>query len=731
MGGMVCRHLLIIRAWRRWCVCALPATAALLLHSVRLDAAEPGPPPIAVLLSQPRGDGWEDGIVAGLLDATRGSARVHGIHLDAAGDDAVATILALRPRVVLAVDAPAWQRVLAGRARLPADLPLIACGLERWPDGQRAPGTTGLIAPPDAAGTLALALAVQPGVRRIHVLARPHGAAGGDALLGALAAAAGGRELRLLAADAAPALQAGSDAVLVLDGPADAIALGPALTWGARDAQLGHGIVGGSLVESQRHGRDAGALVLRVLNGELPDAIPVQASTATRRVVDAGILQRRGLDPDDVPAGIEIANHQPSFWRQRGLLVLGIVALFAVQAATIAGLLVALRRRREAELSLRQRSRMDAVGQLAAGVAHDFNNVLTAILGHADLLSLRPGSHDEVRAHARTIASAAQRAAGTVRNLLAFARGRDATSSACEANRLVQEVVSLLQHGLDRRIAIESTLDPAVGGVRIGADGLQQVLINLALNARDAMPQGGKLRIATRRAATGETGGLGLPAGDYALVEVADTGSGIAPEHLERIFDPFFTTKELGKGTGLGLAVVHGLVNGSGGAIRVTSRPDEGTRFRIWLPTAGRASSSSVQAAQPASAPRVLLVDDEPVVLDVIGQLLEACGARVHQFDSPTAASAWFSGHPNDVDLAMLDGNMPELAGWQLARRLREARPGLRIVAMTGAATTEARAAWQAAGVSELLHKPVRRDRLLAVLASGAKPAPPEDDLGL
>ncbi len=425
------------------------------------------------------------------------------------------------------------------------------------------------------------------------------------------------------------------------------------------------------------------------------------------------------------------ADEPASFLGGHGLLIGAIAAVIAAQAAFIAGLIILLRRqraaeaaRREAEVRLRQGSRMDAVGQLAAGVAHDFNNVLTAIIGHADLLGMRLERDSPLHSHVETIAGSAQRAAGTVRNLLVFARGRSNRTRSCEVNRLVQDVVALLQHAIDRRITIECRLGDDVGSARIGADELQQALINLALNARDAMPEGGRLEITSERIVV-QGGEHGLPQGPYVMVAVHDNGQGIAPEHLERIFDPFFTTKPLGKGTGLGLSVVHGAVHAAHGAVRVESQLGKGSVFRLWLPAGNATSSSQIPVQGTITGLSVLLVDDEPVVLEVVGALLRASGAEVHGFTDPAEAGAWFASHAAEVSLALLDGNMPGLTGWQLAVRLHEARPDLRIVALTGAATTEAEASWRAAGVPTILQKPVTRAQLQAVLAE-ARGAIPE-----
>jgi CheY-like chemotaxis protein len=188
------------------------------------------------------------------------------------------------------------------------------------------------------------------------------------------------------------------------------------------------------------------------------------------------------------------------------------------------------------------------------------------------------------------------------------------------------------------------------------------------------------------------------------------------PAVRDSIFEPFFTTKPLGKGTGLGLSVVHGAVHAAHGAIRVECPPGSGTIFRIWLPASTGASSSQVPVVGSVAGLEMLLVDDEAVVLTVVSAMLRSCGAMVHEFADPAAASAWFASHTEQISLALLDGNMPGMTGWQLAVRLREAKPNLRIVALTGAATAEARAAWRGAKVHRILQKPVTREQLLAML---------------
>ena len=727
------------------------------------------PPRVLILMSYHRGQPWEDGIAAGLLEALGGRAEPVFIHFDhkrfpqadtsgvrlAAAIDAVARA---SPRLVIAVDDHAWSELLAHRTQLAPGLPLVFCGLNHWDPASRPPDATGVVESFDPAGTLALAFAAHPRARRLVLLndATDTGAGNRRTFEAVMPAAAQGREVSHIGlgtwaeTEAALAgLDPLRDVVLMLTWNLDASGATQghedsvrrarrvcrAPIYGVWDFQFGFGIVGGSLFDSRVHGREAGELALRILDGTPASNLAVRDQPRTRLVVDASELARFAVTPAALPAGVEVVGAEPSFWREFGAVVALILAVIVAQGATIAGLVIVLRRqrraeaaRREAEARLRQGSRMDAVGQLAAGVAHDFNNVLTAILGHADLLGLRLEADSPLRSHVDTIAGAAQRAAGTVRNLLSFARGRSSQSHSCDVNRLVLDVVALLQHALDRRVQIDCRPGADAGTARIGADELQQVLINLALNARDAMPDGGRLEITSERVElASDAGRLGVTPGAYVLVTVRDSGQGIAPEHLERIFDPFFTTKPLGKGTGLGLAVVHGAVHAAQGAMRVESQVGQGTAFRLWLPATSGTSSTSIPVSGSIAGLTVLLVDDEAVVLEVVGALMRACGATVHEFTEPAAASAWFAGHADEVSLALLDGNMPGLTGWQLAVRLREARPDLRVVALTGAATAEALAAWRAAGVGRVLQKPVNRAQLQAVLteareASGPRP---------
>jgi signal transduction histidine kinase/ActR/RegA family two-component response regulator len=746
----------------------MPRFSLLLILLVgALAGAEP--PNVLVLMSYHRGMPWEDGVAEGMQIALAGIAEPVYLHQDVKRFPDRARLPALvqatrdlvtaaHPKVVVAVDDYAWEMALEQRDQLFPGVPIVFCGVNFWDGVTRPPGTTGVVEGADPAATINLAFRLHPKASRLVVVndLTETGQANRRLLNQILPTVLGSRTVRWLGddtfADTAAAL-AGldpvRDVVLVMSSNLDSAGAVrsydqaavqirhtcPAPIYAAWDLYYDKGFVGGYLLDARIHGLRAGTLVGRVLQGEDPGSIPVDTRPSVRLSLDQRELDRFGVPAALIPDNAAILHRPVSFWSEHGMTVVLVLGVFLLQLGTIGWLLVAMRRRRIAEESarageirLRQGARMDAVGQLAAGVAHDFNNVLTAILGHADLLAMRLDQGSELRSHVETIAGAAQRAAGTVRNLLAFARGRSGSAKTCDINRLVQDVVSLLQHAIDRRIAVTCDLGADTGMARIGADELQQVLINLALNARDAMPQGGRLEIVTERIDVVEdAAALGIAPGCYVRIMVGDSGCGIAAEHLERIFDPFFTTKDVGKGTGLGLSVVHGAVRVAHGAIRVESRPGAGTRFRIWLPASNRSSSSSIPIIRPSHGKRVMLVDDERLVLSVVGKLLEACGATVHSFDDPAQAGTWFASHGMEVDLALLDGNMPGMTGWQLATRLHEARPDLRVVALTGAATAEAIAAWHAAGVSRLLQKPMTRDQLSDMLAQ-ATDAPAADD---
>jgi two-component system, cell cycle sensor histidine kinase and response regulator CckA len=334
--------------------------------------------------------------------------------------------------------------------------------------------------------------------------------------------------------------------------------------------------------------------------------------------------------------------------------------------------------RRRLEDQLRQAQKMEAIGRLAGGVAHDFNNLLTVINGFSEMLLGDPGLSPNGRELVAEIARAGDQAAALTRQLLAFSRKQVLAPKVLDLNALVREMERMLARLIGADVQLASSLDPDLGRVRADPGQLEQVLLNLAVNARDAMPRGGRLAIETRNG--------GGPAGNVVVLEVADTGTGMDAETRARIFEPFFTTKEPGKGTGLGLAVVHGIVTQSGGQIEVESAPGRGTRFRIELPrVAGDPSTSTVGPVDlPAGTETLLLVEDEPAVRALDRRVLSNCGYTVLEAKDGRDALRVAAEHAGRIDVLVSDVVMPHLGGRQLAERLMAARPGIKVLFVSG-----------------------------------------------
>ena len=352
-----------------------------------------------------------------------------------------------------------------------------------------------------------------------------------------------------------------------------------------------------------------------------------------------------------------------------------------------------LTERRLLEEQVREAQKMEAVGRLAGGVAHDFNNLLTAIRGHTELLLDRPGLAPEARNDLVQIRGAAERAASLTRQLLAFGRKQMMRPRNVELNEVIRDFEKMLSRVLGEDIQLFIDLELGLRPVRVDPGQLEQVLLNLVVNARDSMATGGTLRLRTYstlvEAPQPRGAERGLARGEYAVLEVADTGCGMDADVQARIFEPFFTTKEQGKGTGLGLSTVYGIVRQSGGQISVTSQPGAGSTFRVYLPQVDEAASAAVSSAASSTAVRggsevVLLAEDEPAVRDLTRRILENMGyqvlAAVNGVDALDVASR-FGGR---IDLLLTDIVMPQMSGTDLARRLAAIRPELRVLYMSG-----------------------------------------------
>jgi ligand-binding sensor domain-containing protein/signal transduction histidine kinase/CheY-like chemotaxis protein len=340
---------------------------------------------------------------------------------------------------------------------------------------------------------------------------------------------------------------------------------------------------------------------------------------------------------------------------------------------------------------LRQSQKLEAVGQLAGGVAHDFNNLLTVIKGYAHLLLAAPDREAGEREMLLEMLAAGHRAADLTRQLLAFSRRQVLALKVLDPNAVVADMERLLKRAVGEDVALTTAFDPAAFLVKADPVQLQQVLINLCVNARDAMPRGGCLRIETRNVALGPDSAKALPGaepGAYVLLEVSDTGCGMTPELRARVFEPFFTTKGPGKGTGLGLATVYGIVRQSGGHVTVASEVGIGTTFQIYLPRAEGEPAPLPPPPAVGSVPRgagtVLLVEDEPSVRAVARHLLLACGYRVLEAEDGLDGLRVARAHDGRIELLVSDVVMPHLGGRQLAEELRKERADLRVLFVSG-----------------------------------------------
>jgi signal transduction histidine kinase/ActR/RegA family two-component response regulator len=358
----------------------------------------------------------------------------------------------------------------------------------------------------------------------------------------------------------------------------------------------------------------------------------------------------------------------------------------AALEADIAERIKAEQEREQLRGQLVRAQKMEAVGTLAGGIAHDFNNILTGILGHAQLMSgsLMPGSSEE--SNLKQVIAAAERAAALVKKILAFSRQTPGERRLVTVSQVAGEALSLLRAGLPAGIAIRCQVETDEDVVHADPTQLHQVFMNLGTNAGYAMgSQGGELEVSIELTRL-KTAYLELSAGDYVLITVRDNGCGMSPEVLSRIFDPFFSTKPVNEGTGLGLAVVHGIVLDHGGAVDVDSKVGAGTCFRIWLPAArSKADAPAMEKASPLKGDeRILLVDDEEIVRSVLEKGLQRLGYRVTAQSSGQAALARFKQAPDEFDLMITDQAMPQMSGLQLTEAVHAVRPQLPVILATG-----------------------------------------------
>jgi len=340
--------------------------------------------------------------------------------------------------------------------------------------------------------------------------------------------------------------------------------------------------------------------------------------------------------------------------------------------------------RKSLEEQLRQAQKMEAVGRLAGGVAHDFNNLLGVILGYAELQLADMRPDDPGRGRIEQIHRSAERGASLTRQLLAFSRKQILEPRELNVDALLHDMNKMLRRLIGEDIELVTRHGTAVWPVRADAGQIEQIVMNLVVNSRDAMPDGGTITIETANVDAECT----LPPGEYVMIAVTDTGTGMSPEVRAQIFEPFFTTKDSGHGTGLGLSTVYGIVKQSGGHIVVDSEPGRGTRFEIFLPRIEEASAGAVEAAPSVSAraggETVVVVDDEPMVREMLCESLREFGYRVLDAGEVGEALEVCRRHDGPIHLLLTDVVLPGMSGRELAERLAPERPEMKIVFMSG-----------------------------------------------
>jgi signal transduction histidine kinase len=374
--------------------------------------------------------------------------------------------------------------------------------------------------------------------------------------------------------------------------------------------------------------------------------------------------------------------------------------------------------RKSLEKQLRQAQKMEAIGQLSGGIAHDFNNLLGVIIGYSEILEEQLAAGDSMHKSVQEIKKAGKRAASLTRQLLAFSRQQVLEPKILALNAVVSNVEKMLGRLIGENIDIESALGPDLGNIRADQGQIEQVIMNLAVNARDAMPHGGRLTILTANVDLDEDYARShtqQPPGRYVLLSVSDTGIGMDATTQAHIFDPFFTTKEQGKGTGLGLSTVYGVIRQSGGHIWVYSEPGLGTTFKIYLPRTDEAACGEKPTAGLATSFRgtetILLVEDEEALRELTRGLLASSGYTVLSAEQPADAIEIARQHKGPIHLLLTDVVMPGMSGLALTGKLAPARPDMKVVYMSGYTGFTHPDLFESNAT--VLFKPVARDTLL------------------
>jgi len=388
------------------------------------------------------------------------------------------------------------------------------------------------------------------------------------------------------------------------------------------------------------------------------------------------------------------------------------------KARQVLGVATDITQHRNLESQLRQSQKMEAIGKLAGGVAHDFNNLLTSILGYSDLVLEQLGQDNPLREDVTEIKKAGERAAALTRQLLAFSRKQILKPVVVDINAVVANIEKMLRRLIGENIDLKTTLDPSLGSVKADPGQIEQVILNLAVNARDAMSNGGRLTIETANVLLDENythDHVGSRAGRHVMLAVSDSGHGMDAETRAHIFEPFFTTKELGKGTGLGLSTVYGIVKQSDGYISVYSEQGKGTSFKVYLPRVDEVAARPApkEALAPSrSSETILLVEDEDGVRALARRVLETNGYTVLEACDGETAVQIAGAQSGAIHLMLTDALMPGITGPELARRVCASRPGMKVIFMSGYTDEAVVRHGLVAGGTDFIQKPFEFEAL-------------------
>jgi two-component system cell cycle sensor histidine kinase/response regulator CckA len=462
--------------------------------------------------------------------------------------------------------------------------------------------------------------------------------------------------------------------------------------------EVGQGLMASGVNAGYEHGLTTARLTTAVLHGRAPADVPIETFSWVAYQFDYRQLARYGIDESRLPAATVIVGRPRSFYRENRPLI-WMATLFILGQTLVIGAFtwnVVRRRTAERELArteadLRQSQKMDAIGRLAGGIAHDFNNLLTIINGHAALLRESPEGlpSRDAETSVDEIEKAGNQAAALTRQLLAFSRKQMLQARVVNLNTIVHDMESMLGRLIGERISLATALAPDLLNLSVDPVQIQQVILNLVVNARDAMPEGGRIVLSTRNADGFPPGApLGRSRSPCVVLTVRDTGIGMSAQTRAQIFEPFFTTKAEGRGTGLGLAMVYGIVRQSGGWIDVVSRVGDGTTFTLYFP----ATEAKPQPVAPAPARvaglrgpmHLLVVEDQPEVRELAVSALRRAGHEVFEASDGDEAFARFAGRAADLALLLTDVVMPGMNGRELAERMRAGNPDLLVVFMSG-----------------------------------------------